>query len=298
MERTDWLLMQKIYHTPSMSKVAEQMFITQPAVAYRLKKIEDEYQQQLFIRDNHGVRLTDAGLRLYSYAERVLNLDEEIANTVRNVRSDYSGRITLGATQSFTSFYLCDQLKAFSEAYPNIEFSIELFPSNNLYELYRAKKLPVVILRGNGYENLDGEHATLIEEPLLVIASEQITMHYLRTHPFIINNFTHNMSIDSMMADWLQHNFDTPPKVSNVQISGDSRIMVEMVKKGFGWSIITRTRLRETDCLYSMPIYRANDRPYIFKTQLYYRAELKQQEPYGVYLRHLINYFDMNQSRI
>lgn len=296
MERTDWLLLQKIYQVPSMSKVAEQMFITQPAVAYRLKKIEDEYQCQLFIRDNHGVRLTDAGLRLYSFAERVLNLEEEIASNVREVRADVSGRITLGATQSFTTFHLIDQLKAFSEVYPGVEFSIDLFPSNTLYDLYKSKKLSVVILRGNRYDSLDAESVTLVEESLLIIAPEPVTMHYLRTHPFITNNIRHNMSIDAMAADWVRNNLDAPPALSQVQISGDSRIMVEMVKKGFGWAIITSARLRGADQLYSMPIYQTNDQPYIYTTRLLYRPEIKHQEPYGAYLRHLIDYFTIPQN--
>lgn len=298
MERTDWVLLQKIYHEHSMSKVAEQMFVSQPTIAYRLKKIEDEFQQTLFIRDNHGVRLTNAGVRLYSYAERMLSLEEEITSSVQGIHADYSGHITLGATSTFTNYYLCDQLKSFNEAYPGIEVAIEISPSNRLYERYKANKNSLIIVRGNDYNESPDSCVTLIEEPLIAIAPEQITMKYLRTHPFIVNSLTHNMPIDSMIAEWIQHNFEQPPEVAKIQISADSRIMVQLVKKGFGWSIISRSRLQESDILYSMPIFRPNGEPYHFKTQVLFKPELRHQEPYSVYISHLVNYFMANKIKI
>ena len=291
MERADWILLQKIYHEQSMSRVAEQMYISQPAVAYRLKKIEDEYHQQLFIRDNHGVQLTNAGLRLYSYAERMLNMEDEITGSVQGIHTDYSGRIDLGATQSFTNYYLCDQLKSFTEIYPGIEIAVDLSPSNRLYERFRANKIPMIIVRGNDYEGEKDGTVTLIEEPLIIVAPEQITMKYLRTHPYILNSLMRNMPIDDMVAEWMRHNFDTPPETARVRISSDSRIVIQMIKKGFGWSVITRSRLQDTDCLYSQPIYQPNGQPYRFNTQLLFHPGLKSQEPYNVYLTHLINYF-------
>lgn len=298
MERADWILLQKIYHEHSMSKVAEQLYVSQPTIAYRLKKIEEEFDQTLFERDNHGVHLTNAGMRLYSYAERMLSMEEEIANSVHGIHTDYSGHIMVGATSSFTTYYLCDHLKAFTEAYPGIEVAIEISPSNRLYERFKANKYPLIIVRGNDYDESPDSCATLIEEPLIVIAPEQINMKYLRTHPYIANSLTHNMPIESMIADWIHHTFDLPPKVAKVQISSDSRIMVQLVKKGFGWSIISRSRLQESDCLYNMPIFRANGEPYSFKTQLLFKPEMRHQEPYSVYISHLINYFAVNKIKI
>ena len=294
MERADWILLQKIYREQSMSKVAEQMFVSQPTIAYRLKKIEEALGQQLFVRDNHGVQLTNAGIRLHSYAERILSLEEEINSSVRGIHTDYSGHITLGATSSFTNYYLCDQLKSFNEAYPGISVAIEISPSNRLYERYKANKNPLIIVRGNDYDESPDSCVTLIEEPLIAIAPEQITTKYLRTHPFIVNSLTHNMPIDTMIAEWIQHNFEQPPEVAKVQISADSRIMVQLVKKGFGWSIISRSRLQKSDCLYNMPIFRPNGESYRFKTQVLFKPELRRQEPYSVYISHLVNYFMVN----
>ena len=297
MEKTDWILLQKIHRLQSMSKAAEEMYISQPAVAYRLRKMEDEYKQVLFLRDNHGIRLTPAGMRLYDYAERVLNLEDQIASDVRGVDTGLSGLVMLGATQAFANYHLCDQLIRFTEVYPNVEIAVELSPTPRLYERFKSGKTPFVFLRGNDFEDMPGGHAVLLEEPLIIVAPEQITMKYLKTHPFILNSAMRNMPIDNMIAEWFRHNLDTPPETAHIRIASDSRIVVQLIKKGYGWSIITRTRLLEEDLLYSQPIYRPNGEPYAFKTQVLFRSELKDQEPYSVYLAHVIDYFATARQR-
>jgi DNA-binding transcriptional LysR family regulator len=62
----------------SFSRAAERLYRTQPAVSLAIRKLEDSLGQPLFVRGARPVRLTDAGTLLREYAERLLNLRDEV----------------------------------------------------------------------------------------------------------------------------------------------------------------------------------------------------------------------------
>lgn len=298
MDRTDWRILQEIYNERSMTKVSEKLFISQPAISYRLKKIEEEYQQSLFIRSPKGVQLTDAGMRLHKYASKMLHYTDEIAANVRKDPKDYSGQIKIGATVSFTNYYLIRQLEEFCSIYKKIDVHLELHPASTLFRMFEKGELMAVIVRGNRFSTEDQKSHIVFEEPLLIIANEPITEEYLKTHPFIYNSPNVRLPIDDLINDWIKNNFDTPPLSSPIQISGDSRTMVHLVKAGFGWSIISKTRLIEGDALYHQPIYKKDGTPYQFLTQLFYSNEAEHFESYQVYLQHFKNHFETVYGRV
>ena len=62
----------------NFSRAAERLYRTQPAVSLTIRKLEDSLEQPLFVRGARPVRLTDAGTLLREYAERLLNLRDEV----------------------------------------------------------------------------------------------------------------------------------------------------------------------------------------------------------------------------
>ena len=291
MDKTDWLILQEIFKEKSISKVADKLFVSQPAISYRLQKMESEFQRSLFIRTTKGVQFTEAGLRLHKYAYRMLLYDAEITSVVQSDPSEYSGRICIGATASFTSYFMCKQLHDFCSIYQNIKIDVALFPSITLFNMFNSGELMVASIRGNRFLTKDQHSYPIFTEPLLIIAREPITMDYLKTHPFIQNSSETHLPIDDLISEWFSHTFDKPPISSPVQISGDSRIMVELVKNGFGWTIISKSRLIDSDSLYYLPIFKPDGSPYRYLTQLFYTHEADHLENYRVYLQHFKKYF-------
>ncbi len=58
MDQTDWKLLKILQQEKSMVKAAERLFISQPAISYRLTRMENEFGQSLFVRSNRGVEMT------------------------------------------------------------------------------------------------------------------------------------------------------------------------------------------------------------------------------------------------
>ncbi len=114
---------QKVATYKSFSKAAAESHLTQPAVTFQIKSLEEELGELLFERLGRNVLLTPAGEVLLTYAQQILNLTETAKETIRQF-STVRGRLTIGAGTTTTIFRLPDILQQFHQTYPLIELQI------------------------------------------------------------------------------------------------------------------------------------------------------------------------------
>ena len=84
----------------SFSRAAEKLYRTQPAVSIVIRKLEESVGQPLLVRGARQVKLTDAGELLRDYAERLLNLRDEIQKGMEDLKSLGRGELRLGVNES------------------------------------------------------------------------------------------------------------------------------------------------------------------------------------------------------
>src|ERR671932_2693595 len=82
----------------NLSRAAEEMFLTQPTLTARLKALEEEVGDELFVRTSRGMRLTEAGREFVPYAERVMGGFEEGKRRMEELREASGGRLRIGAS--------------------------------------------------------------------------------------------------------------------------------------------------------------------------------------------------------
>ncbi len=107
----------------SFSRAAEKLYRTQPAVSIAIRKLEDWVGQPLFIRGSRAGQLTEAGHLLREYAERMLNLREEIHKGVEDLQKLRRGRLSLGVNES-SIHALLPALGRYRKLYPEIRVAI------------------------------------------------------------------------------------------------------------------------------------------------------------------------------
>ena len=113
----------------SISKAANKLCISQPAVSQAVKLLEQELGADLFIRTSKGTRLTPEGEALFSYVERgyeTILLGEKKFMEMTNLTA---GEIHIGASDMTLRYYLLPYLERFHENYPNIKISVTNAPS-------------------------------------------------------------------------------------------------------------------------------------------------------------------------
>jgi DNA-binding transcriptional LysR family regulator len=107
----------------SYSRAAEKLYRTQPAVSIAMRKLEDWVGQPLFIRGSGARVLTDAGTLLLEYAERMLNLREEIGKGMKELRGLERGQVSIGVNES-SIHALLPALDRYRRVYPGIRIRV------------------------------------------------------------------------------------------------------------------------------------------------------------------------------
>jgi DNA-binding transcriptional LysR family regulator len=91
---------QMVARERSFSRAAKKLYRTQPAISISVRKLEEWVGQPLFVRGSGAQTLTDAGALLVEYAERMLNLREEIRKGMEELRGLERGQLSLGVNES------------------------------------------------------------------------------------------------------------------------------------------------------------------------------------------------------
>lgn len=113
------------------SRAAEKLHRTQSAVSQTIRKLEVELGESLFDRSSREGILTDAGRVLLEYAEKLLNLRLEAAESLSDLRELQKGKLVIAANE-FTSLYLLPVLAEFRRMHPMIKISVQRSLGSNI----------------------------------------------------------------------------------------------------------------------------------------------------------------------
>lgn len=114
---------QAVAREQSFSRAAEKLYRTQPAVSIAMKKLEDWVGQPLFVRGSGARVLTDAGMLLLEYAEKMLNMREEIRKGLRELQGLERGQISIGVNES-SIHALLPALDRYRRQYPGVQIRV------------------------------------------------------------------------------------------------------------------------------------------------------------------------------
>lgn len=115
----------------SFSRAAERLYRTQPAVSLTIRKLEESLEQPLFVRGARPVRLTDAGTLLKEYAERLLNLRDEVKKGLMELEGLNRGELSLGVNES-SIHALLPALAEFRQAHPGVQVKVHRMFSRDI----------------------------------------------------------------------------------------------------------------------------------------------------------------------
>lgn len=104
----------------SFTRAAEALFMTQPAVTFQIKQLEEQFNTRLFDRGHGRVSLTPAGDLVMAYAERILGLSEELEARVAELTDELSGVLHLGTSTTISEYWLPCLLEGFKRRYPRV----------------------------------------------------------------------------------------------------------------------------------------------------------------------------------
>ena len=132
----------KIFHTVArllnFTKAAEELHMTQPAVTFQIRQLEEQFNTRLFDRTHNKVTLTDVGERMFLYSERILKMYAEMSHSITEMTGDVSGGVTLGASTTIAEYMLPLLIGEFKSKHPDVMISLKESNTDDIVTMVEA----------------------------------------------------------------------------------------------------------------------------------------------------------------
>jgi DNA-binding transcriptional LysR family regulator len=152
----------------SVSRAADALFLTQPALTARLQRLESDLQARLFLRTPRGMRLTEAGEAFLPYAVRALENLADGRQLVNAFERGGAGRLTLGAAPALSTYVLPVILRRFRVSHPRVRVAVRTGHSEEVLDLVLREQVELGLVRTMRHPEIVS--SPLYEDRLVLVA--------------------------------------------------------------------------------------------------------------------------------
>ena len=241
----------KVFHTVarllSFTKAAEELHMTQPAVTFQVRQLEEYFNTRLFDRTHNKVNLTPAGERVAEFAERIFDLYEEMENRVRDLTGEISGALTIGASTTIAEYMLPALLGEFKNRYPDINLRLKVSNSEGIVSMVEQNVIDLGVVESQvSNKNLIVE--VCHEDQLVVVAAPdhelvkrggKVSASDIVRYPFVSRE-EGSGTRDVIMHYLLEHKI-TPSDMTFSLELGSPEAIKGAVEAGMGITILSRS---------------------------------------------------------
>jgi len=166
----------------SFTKGAEALFMTQPAVTFQIRQLEEQFNTRLFDRAHGSISLTPAGVVALEYAERILALSAELDTRLKEMSGQLAGPLLIGASTTIAEFLLPQVLGEFKARYPAVVPRLFVSNSEAVQGRVAERSLDLGFIEGDSHlPSLAND--VCCEDELQVVCAPT---HALAQHPVIV----------------------------------------------------------------------------------------------------------------
>lgn len=177
----------------SFTKAAAELLISQPAVTKQINALERLLGKPLFLRHGNRISLTDDGVRLLEYANRILALYGELRDAFVEEQGAFSGEIRLGASTTLSQYVLPGLLAKFRKLYPDVRVTLFNGNTEQIERQIADGKLDFGMIEGTA-SNPALHYELFMDDELVLVTSasntsftrEEITAADLPALPLVI----------------------------------------------------------------------------------------------------------------
>lgn len=164
----------EVVKAKNMSNAAKNLEISQPTVSHVISQIENEYNVKLFDRVSKKLYITDVGLRLYDFAQNILEQFEETVIFLQS--SSTAHNINLGVSSNFSSQFLLEIIDEYEEKKNDVSIRVYVDSREKIIQKLNAGIINLAILDGDiGVE--DNSAQPFFEDEIFIISSKNSTIN-------------------------------------------------------------------------------------------------------------------------
>lgn len=134
-----------VYETKNISRAADILYISQPAVSHNIKELEKQLNIQLFYKKSNGMNTTSEADILYKYISSAFNSIWKGELTISDMAGLKTGVVKIGIPSYLTVLFLSDIITEFRSKYPNVKIEIVSKPISDLITMLQTQNIDIVI---------------------------------------------------------------------------------------------------------------------------------------------------------
>jgi DNA-binding transcriptional LysR family regulator len=270
----------KIFHTVArllnFTKAAEELHMTQPAVTFQIRQLEEQFNTRLFDRTHNKVTLTDVGKQVYTYSDRILKLYEEMTRNITEMTGDVSGSVTLGASTTIAEYMLPLLIGEFKNKFPEVMIYLRESNTEDIVSMVENNDIDLGIVEGSVnnknlvVEECKMDHLVVIMPNDHMLASEKkLRVEDFVSYPFICRE--HGSGTQEVITNYVEKHGNGEELNVCFELSSPEAIK-GAVEAGMGLSIVSRaTIIKELKLgtLTAVELRPSLERPFSFVRQRY-----------------------------
>lgn len=234
----------------SFTGAAKQMFMSQPAISFQIKALEDDLQVALFRRDEKKVVLTEAGRLLLPEARQLLGHYNKIRAGLDSLRGLETGRISVGAGTIPGEYLLPISIGIFRAKYPGIKVKLRIAGSGDVIKWIKEREVDLGVL-GSPVVDDNLELVPWLDDELVLIlpanhrwAGKLIDIAELAGEKYIMRE--EGSGTRRSIEEILEKNSFSMEKLEVEMELGSTRAVISAVQAGLGLGFVSRWAAAET----------------------------------------------------
>lgn len=246
----------------SFTKAAEVLFMTQPAVTFQIKQLEEHFNTRLFDRGHGRINLTPAGEMVLDYAERILGLSAELDVRLAEMTGEVGGSLLVGASTTIAEFLLPRILGEFKSAYPSVRPRLIVGNSESIETRVAEHTLDIGLIESPSHPpNLlcepccDDEMMVVCSPRFPLAKKKELTPLELIGHPYVSRE--PGSGTREFIDAYLAEHGVAIDKLDVVMELGSPSALKGVVETGLGFTIVSRhavVKEQEVKTLVAIPL--------------------------------------------
>lgn len=244
----------------SITTAADEFYISQPAITFQIKKLEEQLGVSLFTRTKHGVILTEEGKVLFEYVKKGIESIVNGENALSNLKNLDTGTIRIGASTTVCRHVVMSYLEKFHEKYPKVDIQIVNNLTENLLKDLRNGNLDILFLNMPMSESKDLKTIPIQEVEDIFVGNQKyynqtkgkVNLNDLNSYPLIFQKLPSNTR--TYLNNYLkENNVSLKPHLEVVSYN----LIMDLVKSGFGIGYATKEFIKtelENKSLYEIKV--------------------------------------------
>jgi DNA-binding transcriptional LysR family regulator len=269
----------QVFHTVarllSFTKAAETLHMTQPAVTFQVRQLEEYFNTRLFDRTHNRISLTEAGARVYQYADRIFELYSEMENAVREMTGEISGSLTIGASTTIAEYMLPALLGDFRNQYPDVSIHLKVSNTDGIVSMVENNTIDLGVVEAPvSNKNLvvdkcrDDRLVAIVPPKHELAARDSIRMEELLQHPFICRE--EGSGTREVISEYICKTDECRQTMQIAMELGSPEAVKGAVEAGMGISVISNATIQKElrlGTLVALQIEPPLERPFSFVHQ-------------------------------